>query len=122
VPNLTLAGFVPYAQVDSYFDGARLLLNTSEFEGFPNTFLQAWARGIPTVCLLDTGSLEDGIPVSTIASGVEDAAAKVTRLMEDDLAWHQASQRSLRHFRRVHSVDAMLVRYEHVLTTLGGAR
>jgi glycosyltransferase involved in cell wall biosynthesis len=122
VPNLTLAGFVPYAHIDRYFDGARLLLNTSEFEGFPNTFLQAWARGIPTVCMLDTGSAEDGIAVSAVGRDVADTAAKAARLMEDDLAWHQASQRALRHFRRVHSVDAMLVRYEHLLTTLGGAK
>jgi glycosyltransferase involved in cell wall biosynthesis len=122
VPNLTLTGFVPYAEVDRYFDGARVLLNTSSFEGFPNTFLQAWARGIPTVSLLDTGSLEDGVPVSAIGQGVEDGAALAGRLMTDDVAWQAASQRALRHFRRVHSVEAMLVRYEHLLATLGTPR
>ncbi len=122
VPNLELAGFVPYAEVDRYFNGARVLLNTSKFEGFPNTFLQAWSRGIPTVSLLDTHSLEDGVPVSAIAEGVEDGAAEVARLMTDDPAWQQASQRALRHFRRVHSVDAMLVRYEHLLASLGTPR
>jgi glycosyltransferase involved in cell wall biosynthesis len=122
VPNLRLAGFVPYAQVDRYFDGARVLLNTSKFEGFPNTFLQAWSRGIPTVSLLDTQSIEDDVPVSALAQGAEDGAAAAARLMSDDLAWHQASQRALRHFKRVHSVDAMLVRYEHLLATLGTPR
>ena len=122
VPNLELAGFVPYARIDEYFNGARLLLNTSKFEGFPNTFLQAWSRGIPTVSMLDTGSTEDGVPVSAIAATVEEAASQAGRLMTDDIAWQQASQRATNHFRRVHSVDAMLVRYEHLLTTLGGRR
>ena len=122
VPNLELAGFVPYAEIDRWFDGARILINTSEFEGFPNTFLQAWARGIPAVSLLDTGSLEDGVPVPALGKDVEEGAALARRLMTDDLAWQQASARSLRHFRRVHSVDAMLVRYEHLLATLGTPR
>jgi glycosyltransferase involved in cell wall biosynthesis len=119
VPNLRMAGFVPWSEADGFFNQARVVLNTSRWEGFPNSFLQAWARGIPTVSFIDTGSREDGMPVTSVASGVDDAAARVARLMGDDLAWHQASQRCLRHFRRNHSVDSMLVRYEHLLATLG---
>jgi glycosyltransferase involved in cell wall biosynthesis len=118
VPNVELLGFVPYAEVDAYFDGARVLLNTSTHEGFPNTFLQGWSRGIPTVAFIDTGSREDGEPVTSVATDVDDAAARVDRLMTDDLAWQQASQRSTRHFRRVHSVEAMLAGYEHLLAGL----
>jgi len=120
VPNVELKGFVPYAQVDQYFNGARVQLNTSKFEGFPNTFLQGWSRGIPTVCFIDTGSREEGEPVCTIVSSVDEAAAQVARLMSDDVAWQRASNRCLAHFRRQHSIDAMLVRYEHILTDLGG--
>jgi glycosyltransferase involved in cell wall biosynthesis len=116
--NVELMGFVPFAEIDAYFDRARVLLNTSTFEGFPNTFLQAWARGIPTVSFIDTASIEDGEPVTSTATDLDDAAARVHRLMSDDLAWHQASQRSARHFRRVHSVEAMLTGYEHLLAGL----
>jgi glycosyltransferase involved in cell wall biosynthesis len=118
LPNVEILGFVPFAKVDAHFDGARLLLNTSSFEGFPNTFLQGWARGIPTVSLIDTGSREDGEPVTSVAKDVDDAAARVQRLMTDDLAWRAASQRCTRHFRRVHSVEAMLAGYEHLLAGL----
>jgi glycosyltransferase involved in cell wall biosynthesis len=119
LPNVELTGFVPYANVDGYFNGARVLLNTSKFEGFPNTFLQGWSRGIPTVAFIDTESREDGEPVTGLARDADDAAAQVAALMSDDIAWHQASQRCLRHFRRVHSVEAMLIGYEHLLMSLG---
>lgn len=116
VPNLEVRGFVPFAEAERAFDGARVVLNTSLYEGFPNTFLQAWSRGIPTVGFIDTGSRRAGEPVYDIASDVPEASAKVERLMRDGAAWDGASQRVAAHFRDSHSIDAVLDMYERVLT------
>jgi glycosyltransferase involved in cell wall biosynthesis len=51
--NVTMLGAVPYAKIGALFDRARLLLNTSSVEGFPNTFLQAWIRSVPVVAFFD---------------------------------------------------------------------
>jgi glycosyltransferase involved in cell wall biosynthesis len=53
LPNLTVYGAVPYQQVGTLFDRAKLLVNTSTMEGFPNTFLQAWMRGVPVATTFD---------------------------------------------------------------------
>lgn len=119
VPNVEVKGFIPFAEADRWFDGARLFVNTSLYEGFPNTFLQAWSRGIPTVGFIDTGSRRDGQPPYEIVKDVDDAAWKVERLMRDDLAWREASQRAAAHFRERHSVDAVLDMYERVLAVTG---
>lgn len=47
--NVNFLGFVPYEKIGIYFDRAKILINTSNAEGFPNTFLQAWSRKIPTI-------------------------------------------------------------------------
>ncbi|HSN21124.1 MAG TPA: glycosyltransferase family 4 protein [Usitatibacter sp.] len=122
IPNLEVRGFVPFAEAERAFDGARVVLNTSLYEGFPNTFLQAWSRGIPTVGFIDTGSRRGGEPAYDIASDVADAAARIERLMADDAHWRAASRRAAAHFAESHSIDAVLDQYERVLALpRGGA-
>jgi glycosyltransferase involved in cell wall biosynthesis len=115
VPNLEVRGFVPFVETERAFDGARVVLNTSLYEGFPNTFLQAWARGIPTVGFIDTGSRRAGEPVYDVAADVDDAAARIGRLMSDGARWSEASARVAAHFAESHSIDAVLDKYERVL-------
>lgn len=118
LPNVQLLGFVPFAEADRRFDGARVLLSTSLLEGFPNTFLQAWARGVPTVSFVDPGFGRQERQVNHVARDVEQACAQIARLMQDDLAWRDASQRSLAHFREHHSVEAVLGAYEREIDRL----
>ena len=39
--NLELYEDVPWNKIDTYFSNARVFVNTSTHEGFPNTFVQA---------------------------------------------------------------------------------
>ena len=47
LPNLQFFAAVPFTDINQFFTRAKVLVNTSTAEGFPNTFLQAGAAGIP---------------------------------------------------------------------------
>jgi glycosyltransferase involved in cell wall biosynthesis len=47
LPNVKFFGFLQRTQVPPYLANARFLLNTSRFEGFSNTFLEAMLVGTP---------------------------------------------------------------------------
>jgi glycosyltransferase involved in cell wall biosynthesis len=47
IPNLQFIRHVPFNQIDAYFQRAKIFVNTSDAEGFPNTFIQACKCGAP---------------------------------------------------------------------------
>ena len=113
MPNVEFTGFLPLAQVEPWFDRARVLVNTSVYEGMPNVFLQAWARGVPTVATVDVGA-----PVNAVFTDAEQGAAKVAALFSDEQLWKQASADSLAYFQRNHSSTEVLARYSRLIEEL----
>lgn len=123
VRNLELTGFVPFAAVEAHFDRASVLVSTSSNEGFPNTFLQAWARGIPVVSTFDAGSAEpDGNRPFAFVDSVEDAAAEIGRLTQDSAYWTARSAASKAYFQRYHSVESTVRDYVALFSRLIEAR
>jgi glycosyltransferase involved in cell wall biosynthesis len=51
IKNLRLIDRVPYSRISTYYRRATLLVNTSVFEGFPNTFVQAASFATPILSL-----------------------------------------------------------------------
>lgn len=108
VPNVEFTGFLPLAQVEPWFDRAGVLVNTSLYEGMPNTFLQAWARGVPTVATVDVGA-----PVHRVAAGVDALAREVERAFKEG-----PSARCREYFQRMHSCEEVLARYARLFEEL----
>jgi glycosyltransferase involved in cell wall biosynthesis len=61
VKNLEFIERVPFHEVETYFQRAKVLVNTSISEGFPNTFIQAgkWATPILTLNVNPDGFLDE---------------------------------------------------------------
>lgn len=51
INNITIHDFVGFLEIDVYFKNARVFLNTSTEEGFPNTFIQACKNMTPIISL-----------------------------------------------------------------------
>ena len=49
--NITYLGGMSYSEIEKYFTEIDILVNTSKYEGFSNTFLQAWKNSVPVVSL-----------------------------------------------------------------------
>jgi glycosyltransferase involved in cell wall biosynthesis len=119
VGNLEFLGFRPLDEVEAHFDEARVFVNTSEHEGFPNTFLQAWARGIPTVSYFDAGVRDDGTRPFLYVANEAEAVAGLAGLLKGGDAWCALSKNCSAHFDARHSTARVVDAYANLLRELG---
>jgi glycosyltransferase involved in cell wall biosynthesis len=83
-PNLEYRGALRQAEVDALLEHTDLLVNTSDYEGFLNTFIQAWMRRVPVVSLrVDPDRLLSRGGLGAV-TGTEDALfTRVAALLDD---------------------------------------
>lgn len=112
--NVEFMGFVSHSNIEKEFNGARLLINTSTHEGFPNTFLQAWARGIPTVSFLDSGLTQaqcgGNISVQTLVQMLD----QIEQLCRDQNYYNRCSQLCRQYFYTKHSLVTAMSAYTNL--------
>lgn len=118
LPNVEFAGFVPYREVHRWFDRATVFVNTSESEGFPNAFLQAWERGIPTVSFVDSGARIDGEVPGAVVGSLEEMAATVGDWLRDAALRERIGGRCRAYVERHHAVEHVLGIYERLFEEL----
>jgi hypothetical protein len=82
LPNVDYRGRVgPEVAMEVIADAA-LLLCTSDEEGFPNTFTQAWSSGTPIVTLkVDPDKIIEKIGLGTVSTTMEVALVDINSLM-----------------------------------------
>jgi len=114
LPNVTMLGAVRYAETGALFDRAKVFLNTSSIEGFPNTFLQAWIRAVPVVSFFDPDSLIQRLSLGRTATSVDDMRDAIRLLLQNDEE-RQAIGRRAREFATREYTTGVASRYLELL-------
>ncbi|NOT34366.1 MAG: glycosyltransferase family 4 protein [Candidatus Eisenbacteria bacterium] len=83
LPNLEVLGDVPHQQVGTLYREAAVVVHTSEAEGFPNVFLEAWAHGVPTLSAVDPDHIVATHGIGRVAQTLDGFASELSRLLDD---------------------------------------
>lgn len=110
-PNVSVHGQVPYHDVNEFYEQARVYVNTSEIEGFPNSYLQAWVRGTPVVAYFDPDGLIAREGLGVAVSTQEELIEAIRTLTTDVTRWREASRRCRDFMKRRFSEDQVLQPY-----------
>jgi glycosyltransferase involved in cell wall biosynthesis len=118
IDNATHLGEIHPDDIDRYFRDAKLLVNTSPLEGFPNTFLEAWRYETPVVGLdVDPGRFVDVPDSDCFADGdFERLVELVGRLAADPERRASLGESLRRQFEAEYSMHSTAAQYRDVLS------
>lgn len=113
LPNVDYRGRVSADEALRVMSEAALFLSTSDEEGFPNTFLQAWSAGTPVVSLrIDPDHIVERHRLGKVSRTVEQAISDIKDLMDSPQRRQAVSCRARRYVADNHSPSAVVEIFE----------
>lgn len=115
--NLCFLGQVPYHEVNDYFSRSKVFINTSDSEGFPNSFLQAWIRGTPVISFFDPDSTIVKNGLGEVPTTVEEMAGCIRQMLDQGPMLTAVSEKVKDYANRHFSARSVVSRYLELLGT-----
>jgi glycosyltransferase involved in cell wall biosynthesis len=109
--NVSFHGRLSYWDTNELYGRAKLLVNTSDVEGFPNSYLQAWIRGVPVVTLIDPDGVIERESLGVAARSSAQIGDAVEYLLGNPTARKAASERCAAFMAREYAEDKVLAAY-----------
>jgi glycosyltransferase involved in cell wall biosynthesis len=113
--NITFTGHLSLPKVEKLFDAAHVFINTSFVEGFPNTFLQAWSRGLPVVSFVDPDNLISDYDLGNKVNSIQEMADVIRQKLNEKDAFLQHAQKIKFFFEKNFSVKKKIKIFETIL-------
>jgi len=116
-PNIEYLGQVAPDEALRIIGNAALLLSTSDGEGFPSVFLEAWSTGTPVVSLkIDPDRIIQRLGLGIVPGGIGAAVNAIDALLQSPGQREKIALRARRYIAKVHSETAVASLFERALT------
>jgi glycosyltransferase involved in cell wall biosynthesis len=116
LPNVEYRGQVSPDEALRVISEAALFLSTSDEEGFPNTFLQAWSAGTPVVSLtVDPDNLIERHVLGEVSGDIQQAIMNITDLIGSSDYREAIATRARRYVASQHSPSAVVDTFEYAI-------
>jgi glycosyltransferase involved in cell wall biosynthesis len=119
IPNLEFTGFIPPDQIQKFYQKAIAFVNTSDFEGFPNTFLEAWSNAVPVISLnVDPEEIICKNNLGFHSKTFDQLVLDVKRLLKDPELRAALGKNGRIYVEKEHSLESIALQYENVFKNL----
>ena len=118
--NVTYFRYLSNERVHTVLERSRLLLNTSHYEGFPNTYLEAWFSGTPVVSLhADPDGLLEKESIGYCSKGdLEKLLLRMNDYLSNPTFLKEAGVRAHKYVAEKHSKEVITESLEKLLSGL----
>lgn len=117
--NVTFIGTVPPDEIHEEYRKAIALVNTSSYEGFPNTFLEAWRYGTPVLSLaVNTGRYLKGRSIGFSSGDIDKLSQYIHEMVNDISKREKFGMRGRQIFEETYTISQTSKQYEQVLLSV----
>lgn len=109
--NIKFYGAVPYKDISKYYSRARVFVNTSDSEGFPNSYLQSWIRGTPIVVFFDPDGKIMNNNLGYAANSLAEMSDILRRFSTDKMFWKEYSDKCIDYMNTHYSDEKIIEPY-----------
>lgn len=111
LPNLTFVDFVPFKDIQPYFNRAKLFVNTSNFEGFTYTLIQSGLAGTPIVYLnANPDEVITKYNIGYFAAGDREKLKRdILNLLCNEDMWKQKSSAISQYVKKNHAINKLTI-------------
>jgi len=119
LPNVEFIEGVSPESIHAYFNQAALLVNTSKYEGFPNTFLEAWRYATPVVSLhFDLDGVLSGCSVGRHSGSFDKFIEDILHLYNNPQIRAQMGNKGRKMVDQKYSLDKVANSYLEILSDI----
>jgi len=116
LPNVDYRGRVDPEEASRVIADAALLLCTSDQEGFPNTFVQAWSNGTPVVTLqVDPDDIIKRLQLGAVTGTVDATVEQLQRLLKSPEERQVIAARAREYVLGHHSAEVVVKSFDQAV-------
>jgi glycosyltransferase involved in cell wall biosynthesis len=119
IENLEFLPRVGFQAIDAYFQRAKVLVNTSDSEGFPNTFIQACTWGTPILSLqVNPDGFLDRYQCGKCAEGDWERFVEMLAELTEPGTQKKYGQNARRYVEEHHDIKIIIEEYKRIFRAL----
>jgi glycosyltransferase involved in cell wall biosynthesis len=119
IPNLAFLGFIPYHQIHQYYQDAAIFVNTSQIEGFPNTFLESWVMGTPVISLnVDPDEVICKKKIGFHSKSVEQLLLDINILFTNEVLREEMGENAKKYVEENHDLKKIASEFEQLIDSM----
>lgn len=114
--NLRFEGLRRFEDVIQLLMSSKVLVNTSSWEGFPNTMLEAWSVGVPVVSLqIDPGGVISREDIGLVSKTPGQLAKDIMKFITEASLNQTMGKKGQDYVRRTHSIGEVCQAFEQAV-------
>lgn len=120
IGNVRFFPGVNFSKINLYFKSAKIFINTSRYEGFPNTFIQATMNGVPIVSLsVNPDSFIEKNKIGYCANGkLDEFKKKLNLLLNNCELYNISSDNAYDYAVKNHDIQDVSAKFVQIIQSI----